>query len=331
MLPRPVVAARPEGRLPENRRAGDGDAEGPVGDRATRRTGGAPGCRMRRRVPRFRLRRLAGGRPCTASRLVPERRPVDRSRERRPASALNHSSPALSLLSDEERDFQSAVRDFALAEVEPRVAAMDRSGRMEGALVRKLFEMGLMGIEIPEEVGGAGGELLHRRHRRGGALPRRSVGGHPGGRAEHARRQRAAPLGDAGAARGGAAEAGRGHGGRLLALRGRERLGRLRAPLPCDAGRRLLGARRPEDVDHQRRRGRALHRLRHGGARSRLQGDHRVPRGARRSGRRRGPARGEAGDPRILHHRARAGGRARAGRPGCWERWARATASPSRR
>ncbi|MCX7753602.1 MAG: acyl-CoA dehydrogenase family protein, partial [Blastocatellia bacterium] len=42
-------------------------------------------------------------------------------------------------------------------EIAPRVRAMDEAGRLDPALLRQLFEMGLMGIEIPEELGGQGG------------------------------------------------------------------------------------------------------------------------------------------------------------------------------
>jgi alkylation response protein AidB-like acyl-CoA dehydrogenase len=63
---------------------------------------------------------------------------------------------ALTTLSDEESMFREAVRDFALAEVAPRAPAMDEAQQMDAGLVEQLFEMGLMGIEIPEAHGGAG-------------------------------------------------------------------------------------------------------------------------------------------------------------------------------
>ncbi len=56
--------------------------------------------------------------------------------------------------------FRDAVRDFAEAEVRPRVAAMERAATIDPSLVPKLFELGLMGIEIPEPFGGAGGGLF---------------------------------------------------------------------------------------------------------------------------------------------------------------------------
>ncbi|TVP73022.1 MAG: acyl-CoA dehydrogenase [Gemmatimonadales bacterium] len=52
--------------------------------------------------------------------------------------------------------FQEAVRDFARSEIAPRVARMDEAQKMDSDLIPQLFELGLMGIEIPEEFGGAG-------------------------------------------------------------------------------------------------------------------------------------------------------------------------------
>jgi alkylation response protein AidB-like acyl-CoA dehydrogenase len=63
---------------------------------------------------------------------------------------------ALTSLSEEEAMFREAVRDFALSEVAPRAHGMDESQQMDAGLVEQLFEMGLMGIEIPEAHGGAG-------------------------------------------------------------------------------------------------------------------------------------------------------------------------------
>lgn len=64
--------------------------------------------------------------------------------------------PALTTLSDDERDFRDAVRSFAEAEIKPLVSEMDHEAQMNPGLVKKFFEMGLMGIESPEQYGGAG-------------------------------------------------------------------------------------------------------------------------------------------------------------------------------
>ncbi|HEX2716177.1 MAG TPA: acyl-CoA dehydrogenase family protein [Gemmatimonadaceae bacterium] len=67
--------------------------------------------------------------------------------------------PALTTFSDEEIMFRDAVREFAEQEVRPRVMEMERAGKIDPALIAKYFELGLMGIEVPEEYGGAGGSL----------------------------------------------------------------------------------------------------------------------------------------------------------------------------
>jgi alkylation response protein AidB-like acyl-CoA dehydrogenase len=67
---------------------------------------------------------------------------------------------ALTSLTDEEVMFRSAVAEFAELEVRPRVQAMERAGRLDPALIPQLFALGLMGIEVPEEFGGADGSLM---------------------------------------------------------------------------------------------------------------------------------------------------------------------------
>src|SRR5688500_3332703 len=62
----------------------------------------------------------------------------------------------LTILSDDEQMFREAVRDFALSEVGPRVREMDEAGRLDPELLPKLFEIGVMGVEIPDRFGGAG-------------------------------------------------------------------------------------------------------------------------------------------------------------------------------
>ena len=69
-------------------------------------------------------------------------------------------APPLTKLSEEEELFRDTVRDFAEREVRPRVAAMERASTVDPALLAKCFELGLMGIDIPESHGGAGGNLL---------------------------------------------------------------------------------------------------------------------------------------------------------------------------
>ena len=70
------------------------------------------------------------------------------------------SNPPLTMLSDDEEAFRDAVAAFAADEVKPRVSAMERAGTIDPALIAKYFEMGLMGIEVPEQYGGAAGSLF---------------------------------------------------------------------------------------------------------------------------------------------------------------------------
>ena len=68
--------------------------------------------------------------------------------------------PPLTALSEDERFFQSTVRQFARAEIRPHVREMDEAGVFRKDIIRQFFEMGLMGIEIPEEYGGQGGTFF---------------------------------------------------------------------------------------------------------------------------------------------------------------------------
>jgi alkylation response protein AidB-like acyl-CoA dehydrogenase len=74
-------------------------------------------------------------------------------------TAAAAASPLTALL-EEEQMFRDAVSDFAETEVRPRVSAMDQAAAMDPTLIPKLFELGLMGIEVPEAFGGAGGGLF---------------------------------------------------------------------------------------------------------------------------------------------------------------------------
>jgi alkylation response protein AidB-like acyl-CoA dehydrogenase len=68
--------------------------------------------------------------------------------------------PALTILSEEEEFFRDAVNGFAEDEVKPRVMEMEKASKISPELIPKYFELGLMGIEVPEEYGGAGGSLF---------------------------------------------------------------------------------------------------------------------------------------------------------------------------
>jgi alkylation response protein AidB-like acyl-CoA dehydrogenase len=69
-------------------------------------------------------------------------------------------TPPLTVLGEDETMFQGAVRDFAEEKVRPLVSKMDQDGALEPALIPAVFELGLMGVEIPETLGGAGGSFF---------------------------------------------------------------------------------------------------------------------------------------------------------------------------
>jgi short/branched chain acyl-CoA dehydrogenase len=66
----------------------------------------------------------------------------------------------LTALTEDEKLFQTTVRKFAREEIRPHVRAMDEAGVFRQDLIRQFFDMGLMGIEIPEEYGGQGGSFF---------------------------------------------------------------------------------------------------------------------------------------------------------------------------
>lgn len=68
--------------------------------------------------------------------------------------------PPLTALTEDEKLFQSTVRKFAREEIRPYVREMDEAGQFRKDIIKQFFEMGLMGIEIPEEFGGQGGSFF---------------------------------------------------------------------------------------------------------------------------------------------------------------------------
>jgi len=69
-------------------------------------------------------------------------------------------SPSLTCLSEDELLLRENVRAFAQAEIAPSVREMDDMSTIPRSLVDKLFDLGVMGIEVPEEYGGAGGHFF---------------------------------------------------------------------------------------------------------------------------------------------------------------------------
>jgi alkylation response protein AidB-like acyl-CoA dehydrogenase len=75
---------------------------------------------------------------------------------------LDHAVPAaLTRLGEDEQMFRETVRRFAVEQIGPLVRDMDESQQMDAGLIKKLFQLGLMGIEIPEQYGGAGGSFFN--------------------------------------------------------------------------------------------------------------------------------------------------------------------------
>jgi alkylation response protein AidB-like acyl-CoA dehydrogenase len=69
--------------------------------------------------------------------------------------------PALTSLSEDERLLRDSVLEFAAREIRPRVRQMDEDAQMSAELIQGLFALGVMGIEVPEASGGAGGTFVH--------------------------------------------------------------------------------------------------------------------------------------------------------------------------
>jgi alkylation response protein AidB-like acyl-CoA dehydrogenase len=69
-------------------------------------------------------------------------------------------TPALTMLSDEERMFAASVREFAEAEIKPFVREMDEHQKIRPEIISRAFELGLMGIEPGDEYGGSGGSFF---------------------------------------------------------------------------------------------------------------------------------------------------------------------------
>jgi alkylation response protein AidB-like acyl-CoA dehydrogenase len=67
----------------------------------------------------------------------------------------------LTVLAEDEVIFRDSVREFAEARVRPLVRQMDEQAKFPKELVAQLFDLGVMGIEVPDAYGGAGGRFFH--------------------------------------------------------------------------------------------------------------------------------------------------------------------------
>ena len=190
--------------------------------------------------------------------------------------------PPLTLLSEDEIAFRDAVAGFAADEVKPRVAARwSGPAKIDPALIKQYFEMGLMGIEVPEQYGGAGGSLMMvtlaveeiSKVDAAAAIMvdvQNTLVNYPINRygsdalkAKYLPRLTTDTIGAYALS-----EPGSGSDAFGMATRAEQK-------------RRHVGPHRPQDVDHQRRRGGDLRRVRQRGSGRGLQGDHGVHRRAR--------------------------------------------------
>jgi alkylation response protein AidB-like acyl-CoA dehydrogenase len=77
------------------------------------------------------------------------------------AQETAESAQPLTVLAEDEAIFRDSVREFAEAQVRPLVREMDEHAKLPRTLIDQLFELGVMGIEVPETYGGAGGRFFH--------------------------------------------------------------------------------------------------------------------------------------------------------------------------
>jgi butyryl-CoA dehydrogenase/short/branched chain acyl-CoA dehydrogenase len=70
------------------------------------------------------------------------------------------SAPPLVAFSEDEQLFRDSIRQFAEERIRPLVRTMDEKQVMDAGLVQELFQMGVMGIEVPQEFGGGGGTFF---------------------------------------------------------------------------------------------------------------------------------------------------------------------------
>ncbi|XWN37199.1 MAG: acyl-CoA dehydrogenase [Balneola sp.] len=68
--------------------------------------------------------------------------------------------PPLTTLTEDEQLLKDAAADFAQASIKPLVEEMDENAKLDPGLIKEFFEMGLMGIDIPEKYNGGGGTFM---------------------------------------------------------------------------------------------------------------------------------------------------------------------------
>lgn len=73
---------------------------------------------------------------------------------------LEQIVPPLTTLTEDEQMLKEAAADFAEASIKPLVEEMDENAKLDPGLIKQFFEMGLMGIDIPEKYSGGGGTFM---------------------------------------------------------------------------------------------------------------------------------------------------------------------------
>src|SRR3954464_6864911 len=76
------------------------------------------------------------------------------------AATESYAGGPLTTYSEDEQMFRASVREFAEGEIRPRVEEMDEHAKMSPEVIKLLFELGLMGVETPEEYGGTGASFF---------------------------------------------------------------------------------------------------------------------------------------------------------------------------
>jgi len=76
------------------------------------------------------------------------------------AATEAYASGPLTAYTEDEQMFRASVREFAEGEIRPRVEEMDEHAKMAPEVLKQLFELGLMGVETPEEFGGTGASFF---------------------------------------------------------------------------------------------------------------------------------------------------------------------------